>query len=60
MIIERQRVELIALRSQIEVLKGNIESFDKESRELQQKLASEARTVSARSALVEQGADLIL
>jgi chromosome segregation ATPase len=45
--VDSQRVELVALRAQIEVLKGQIESYDKETRELQQKLAGEGANLAA-------------
>src|SRR5262245_2379933 len=39
--IDSQRVELVTARAQIEVLKGQIESYDKESRELHERLTIE-------------------
>jgi len=45
--VDNQRVELIALRAQNEVLKGQIESYDKETRDLQQKLAGECANLAA-------------
>jgi chromosome segregation ATPase len=42
-----QRVELVALRAQIEVLKGQIESYDKETRQLQERLVGETATLAA-------------
>src|SRR3954469_3176586 len=45
--VDNQRVELIALRAQNEVLKGQIESYHKETRDLQQKLAGECANLAA-------------
>jgi chromosome segregation ATPase len=39
--VDSQRVELVTARAQIEVLKGQIESYDKESRELHERLTIE-------------------
>ena len=40
MTIDSQRVELAALRAQAEVLKGQIESYEKETRELQERVSA--------------------
>jgi chromosome segregation ATPase len=44
---ESQRVELVALHAQIEVLKGQIESYDKEARELHERIARETAAAEA-------------
>jgi chromosome segregation ATPase len=40
--VDSQRVELVTLRAQIEVLKGQIDSYDSEVRELRQRLTGQA------------------
>jgi chromosome segregation ATPase len=44
---DTQRVELIALRAQAEALKGQIESYDKETQELESRLRSKASEVGS-------------
>jgi chromosome segregation ATPase len=57
LIIDSQRVELVTARAQIEVLKGQIESYDKESRELHERLAIGSTAADAtRLALVDETA----
>jgi chromosome segregation ATPase len=53
--VDSQRVELVTVRAQVEVLKGQIESYDKETRDLQERLGratTEAET--NRQQLVEE------
>jgi chromosome segregation ATPase len=38
---ETQRIELIALRAQVEVLKGQLESYEKETKDLRERLGEE-------------------
>ncbi len=45
--VDSQRVELVTVRAQIEVLKGQIESYDKESRELHERLTIETTAADA-------------
>jgi chromosome segregation ATPase len=45
--VDSQRVELVTLRAQSEVLKGQIESYDKESRELHERLARQTAEADA-------------
>jgi DNA repair exonuclease SbcCD ATPase subunit len=45
--VDSQRVELVTARAQIEVLKGQIESYDKESRELHERLTIETTAADA-------------
>src|SRR5262249_49812439 len=52
--VDSQRVELVALRAQVEVLKGQIESYDKETRELQQKLSAESASLASAHAELAQ------
>jgi chromosome segregation ATPase len=47
MTVDNQRVELVTARAQIEVLKGQVESYDKESRDLHERLAIEAAAADA-------------
>lgn len=47
MTVDSQRVELVTARAQIEVLKGQIESYDKESRELHERLTIETTAADA-------------
>ncbi len=55
--VDSQRVELVTARAQIEVLKGQAESYDKESRELHERLAIETTAADAtRHALVDETA----
>jgi chromosome segregation ATPase len=42
MTVDSQRIELVTLRAQAEVLKGQIESYDKETRELHERLSRES------------------
>ena len=53
--VDSQRVELVAIRAQTEVLKGQIESYEKEARELQDRLARESTDLAA--ALVDLAAE---
>ncbi len=53
--VDGQRVELVTARAQIEVLKGQIESYDKESRELHERLTIETTAADAtRQALTSE------
>ncbi len=45
--VDSQRVELVTARAQIEVLKGQVESYDKESRELHERLTIETTAADA-------------
>jgi chromosome segregation ATPase len=45
--VDSQRVELVTVRAQSEVLKGQIESYDKESRELHERLARQTAEADA-------------
>src|SRR6187401_700615 len=45
--VDSQRVELVTAKAQIEVLKGQAESYDKESRELHERLTIEATAADA-------------
>lgn len=45
--VDSQRVELVTSRAQIEVLKGQVESYDKESRDLHERLAIETTAADA-------------
>jgi chromosome segregation ATPase len=47
LIVDSQRVELVTARAQIEVLKGQIASYDKESRELHERLTVENTAADA-------------
>ena len=47
LIVDSQRVELVTARAQIEVLKGQISSYDKESRELHERLTIENTAADA-------------
>ena len=47
LIVDSQRVELVTARAQIEVLKGQIASYDKESRELHERLTIENTAADA-------------
>jgi chromosome segregation ATPase len=53
--VDGQRVELVTVRAQIEVLKGQIASYDKESRELHERLTIETTAADAtRQALTSE------
>ena len=53
--VDSQRVELVTARAQIEVLKGQIETYDKESRELHERLTIETTAADAtRQALTSE------
>ena len=53
--VDSQRVELVTARAQIEVLKGQIETYDKESRELRERLTIETTAADAtRQALTSE------
>jgi chromosome segregation ATPase len=55
--VDSQRVELVTVRAQIEVLKGQVASYDKESRELHERLAIETTAADAtRHALEDETA----
>ena len=45
--LDSQRVELVALRTQTEVLKGQIESYEKEARELQGKVTRQTAEIES-------------
>jgi chromosome segregation ATPase len=45
--VDNQRVELVTARAQIEVLKGQVESYDRESRDLHERLAIETTAADA-------------
>jgi chromosome segregation ATPase len=47
MTADSQRVELVALCTQVEVLKGQIESYDKETRDLHERLARDTACAEA-------------
>jgi chromosome segregation ATPase len=47
MTVDAQRVELVTLRAQAEVFKGQIESYDKETRELHERLSRESAGAEA-------------
>ena len=49
---DSQRVELVALRAQNEALKGQIDSFEKETKELRERLASKTGEVEMSSQLL--------
>ena len=44
---DSQRVELVALRAQVEVHRGQIESYDRETRDLQERLTRESAQLAA-------------
>jgi len=53
--VDSQRVELATVRAQIEVLRGQVESYDKESRELHERLTIETTAADAtRHALADE------
>jgi chromosome segregation ATPase len=53
--VDSQRVELVTARAQIEVLKGQIETYDKESRELRERFTIESTAADAtRQALTSE------
>jgi chromosome segregation ATPase len=53
--VDGQRVELVTARAQIEVLKGQIETYDKESRELRERFTIESTAADAtRQALTSE------
>ena len=53
--VDSQRVELATLRAQSEVLKGQIEAYDKETRELQERLTREgAESEATRQHLADE------
>ena len=53
--VDSQRVELVTVRAQIEVLRGQVESYDKESRELHERLTIETTAADAtRHALADE------
>jgi len=55
--VDSQRVELVTVRAQIEVLKGQVESYDKESRGLHERLTIETTAADAtRHALADETA----
>jgi chromosome segregation ATPase len=52
---DSQRVELVALRAQVEVLKGQIESYDQETKELERRLTEQTtESVTLGQQLVEE------
>ncbi len=48
--VDGQRVELVAYRAQVEVLKGQIESYENETKQLQERLARETKVLQDRLA----------
>ena len=55
MTIDSQRIELATLRAQAEVLKGQIESYEKETRELRERLTRDnAEAETTRQVLVQE------
>lgn len=47
MMVDSQRVELVTLQAQIEVLKGQIDSYENDARDLRERLAGETGQLSA-------------
>lgn len=53
--VDSQRVELVTLKAQVEVLKGQVEGYDKETRQLHERLTIESTAADAtRHALADQ------